>query len=97
MCDFGNDPYPCARYSLALPQSGTVVVEMDFVGAGRPMFIAFETPTSHAGRDNFVAIGGSPLSGSYQASPGPLTVAVGVDAPYGLNAAYRYRFITKLE
>jgi hypothetical protein len=70
---------------------------MDFAGTDRPMFIAFETPTFHASRSNFVAIGGSPVTGSFQASAGQLTLAVGVDAPYGFTAAYRYRFVTKLE
>lgn len=83
MCDFGNDPYPCSRYSLEVPRPGKVVVQLDFVGGDRPMFIAFETPAFHASRDNFVAIGGSPLTGSFDVSAKQLTVAVGVDAPYG--------------
>ena len=97
MCEFGNDPYPCGRYLLDVPRSGRVAVQMDFVGAHLPMFIAFETPTFHASRGNFVAIGGSPLAGSFQASAGHLTLAVGVDAPYGVSAVYRYRFVTTLE
>ena len=97
MCDFGNDPYPCARYLIEVPRSGRLVVRMDFSGANVPMFIAFETPTSHASRSNFVAVGASPLAGAFAASPGRLTLAVGVDAPYGSSATYRYRFVTTLE
>jgi hypothetical protein len=97
MCDFGNDPYPCARYVIDLPRAGKVVVRMDFDGSPLPMFIAFETATSHASRSNFVATGGSPLAGSFAAPAGQLTIAVGVDAPYVLRAMYRYRFVTTLE
>ena len=99
MCEFGDDPYPCGRYLLVVPRPGRVTVRMDFVGGDIPMFIAFETPTFHASRGNFVAIGKSPLTASVQASPGQLTLAVGVDAPYGSrpNTGYRFRFVTTLE
>lgn len=97
MCEFGNDPYPCGRYLLAVPRAGTVRVRLDFTGADEPMFIAFETASYHASRGNFVAVGGSPLTASYQTFAGHLTLAVGVDAPYGSRSSYRYRFVTTLE
>jgi hypothetical protein len=70
---------------------------VEFDGSDRPMFISFETPTFHASRGNFVAIGGSPLTGSFQAPAGQLMLGVGVDAPYGFSGTYQYRLVTVTE
>ena len=93
-CEFGDDPYPCVSYALDVPRAGRLVIRAESEGGVFPMFITFAAPG--AGRQDLI-IGQSPLSVSVLARAGQLSFTVGVDAPYGLRSALRYRLVATLE
>jgi hypothetical protein len=88
-CEIGNDPFPCNRFVVDVPRSGSVLVTMEFDG-NEPMFI--EMGDLRLGHDLPFLRGSSPLVARASVRPGPLPFRVGLDAPWGIPGYIaRYR------